>query len=62
MYDNHVLLYTDGSKSEYALGCAALLGKYSLKEHLPSVCSIYTAELRAILLACNLINQSRSPA
>ena len=58
MYNNHVFVYTDGSKSENTVGCAALMGKYSLTEHLPSVCSIYTAELRAILLAFNLINQS----
>ena len=37
MYDNHVFLYTDGSKSENAVGCAALMVKYSLKEHLATL-------------------------
>ena len=51
-------IYTDGSKTENAVGCAALMGNTSLKEHLPSTSSIYTAELRAILLAFKLINKS----
>ena len=34
------------------------MGNTSLKEHLPSTSSIYTAELRAILLAFKLINKS----
>ena len=34
------------------------MGSSSLKEHLPSASSIYTAELRAILLAFNLITKS----
>ena len=41
-----------------AVGCAALMGSSSLKEHLPTVSSIFTAELRTILLALNLITKS----
>ena len=43
---------------ENAVGCAALMGSTALKAHLPSTSSIYTAELRAILLAFKLINKS----
>ena len=52
-------LYTQiDSKTENAVGCAALMGSTSLKEHLPSTSSIYKAELRATLLAFKLIHKS----
>ena len=51
-------MYTDGWKTENAAGCAALMGSSSLKEHLPSASSIYTAELRAIVLGSKLICKS----
>ena len=57
-YDHCVFIFTDGSKTENAVGCAALMGSSSLKEHLPSASSIYTAELRAIVLAFKLITKS----
>ena len=57
-YDHCDFIYTDGSKTENAVGCAALMGSSSLKEHLPSASSIYTAELRAIVLAFKLIAKS----
>ena len=57
-----MIIYTDGSKTEYAVACAALMGNTSLKKHLPSTSSIYTAELRAIVLAFlnSLINHLRN--
>ena len=45
-------------KLRMLLDVNALMGNTSLKEHLPSTFSIYTAELRAILLAFKLINKS----
>ena len=57
-YDHCDFIYTDGSKTENAVGCAALMGSSSLKEHLPSASSIYTAELRVIVLAFKLITKS----
>ena len=57
-YEHYDFIYTDGSKTENAVGCAALMGSSSLKEHLPTASSIFTAELRAILLALNLITKS----
>ena len=57
-YENYKFIYTDGSQTEHTVGCAALMGSTSLKENLPSTSSIYTAELRAILIAFELINKS----
>ena len=57
-YESHNFIYTDGSKTENAAGCAALMGSSSLKEHFPSASSIYTAELRAIVLGFKLICKS----
>ena len=57
-YENYQFIYADGSKTENAVGYAALMVNTSLKEHLPSTSSIYTAELRAIVLAFKLINKS----
>ena len=34
-YENDQFIYTDGSKTENAVGCAALMGNTSLKEHPP---------------------------
>jgi len=56
--ENYHFIYTDGSKQVNAVGCAALMGRTSLKERLPTVSSIYTAELRAIILAFKLIDSS----
>ena len=53
-YDHCDFIYTDG----WIKGCAALMGSSPLKEHLPSASSIYTAELRAIVLAFRLITKS----
>ena len=47
-YENYQFIYTDGSKTENTVGYAALMGSNSLREHLPSTSSIYTAELRAL--------------
>ena len=57
-YESHQFIYTDGSKTENAAGCAALMGSSCLKEYLPSASSIYTAELRAIVLGFKLICKS----
>ena len=57
-YDHCDFIYTDWSKTENAVGCAALMGSSSLNENLPSASSIYTAELRAIVLAFKLITKS----
>ena len=51
-------LFTPMDRRQNAAGCAALMGSSSLNEHLPSASSIYTAELRAIVLGFKLIFKS----
>jgi ribonuclease HI len=50
-YSDHQFIYTDGSKDDNKVGCAAVCGARFLRERLPDTASIYTAELRAIFLA-----------
>jgi len=47
----HFPIYTDGSRDGQAVAAAAVAGNNILKCRLPTVCSIFTAEARAILLA-----------
>jgi len=49
-------IYTDGSKSGSNVGCAAVSSDQTISRRLPSNSSIYTAELTAILLALQIIN------
>ena len=44
-------VYTDGSKSEAGVGIAAIFPEKILASKLPAMASVFTAELRAILLA-----------
>lgn len=50
--------YTDGSKSEGGVGCSVINDNTISKFHLPSICSIHTAELYAILKAVQAANQT----
>ena len=63
-YAEHHLVYTDGSRDSDGVGSAAVLGQFKLSSTLPTVASIYTAELQALKLACSLIcNQiTRNPS
>ena len=54
-YSEYQLIYTDGSKDEHGVGSAAVINNSKLASILPSVASIYTAELHAIKLAGKLI-------
>ena len=54
-------IFTDGSKSDEGVACAAFCPSSPggpLSKNLPSESSIYTAELTALLLALDLISQS----
>jgi len=59
---NDVAIYTDGSKSLNGVGCAAVFPNRIISHRLPKHCSIFTAELQAILTAlsnislCNEVN------
>ena len=61
-FPNHRKIFTDGSKTDEGVGCAALSfsetkpKKLSLR--LPADASIYTAELKALILALKLAYQS----
>ena len=55
---DHQFLYTDGSKDDYKVGCAVVSNFNIVKRRLPGQASIYTAELCAIQLALDLVNNS----
>ena len=51
-------IYTDGSKDNDRVGCAAIINNISTKQRLPSNASIFTAEIKAIDLALDAIAES----
>lgn len=57
-YHTFKFIYTDGSKKDNRVGSAAVMGRGSWTERLPDEASIFTAELRAILLAFQYIKRS----
>ena len=61
-YPNFQRIFTDGSKSEEGVACAAFnptSDKTPLSEHLPQESSVYTAELTALFLALGMVCHSR---
>ena len=55
---DHQFLYTDGSKDDHKVGCAVVSNFNIVKRRLPGQASIYTAELCAIQLALDFVNNS----
>ena len=53
-----VPVYTDGSKDNDRVGCAAIINNISIKRRLPNNASIFTAEIKAIDLALDAIAES----
>ena len=51
-------IYTDGSKDNDRVGCAAIINNISIRQRLPSNASIFTAEIKAIDLALDAIAES----
>ena len=51
-------IYTDGSKDNDRIGCAAIFNNISFQQRLPSCASIFTAEVTAINLALDAIAES----
>ena len=47
----HFPIYTDGSKLDNGVGCAAISQVFSVTKKLPESCSIFSAEIYAILAA-----------
>ena len=56
--DHHI--YTDWSKQEMKVGCAAVFQNQELLKRLPNDCSIYSEEGIAIDLAMNIIANHKS--
>ena len=54
----HYSIFTDGSKSENKVGCAAISTQESRAAALPNHASIFTAELWAIKMALNTISNT----
>ena len=54
-HPDHLYVFTDGSKDNGRIACAAVLNKIVLKKCLPRESSIFTAEAHAIDLALNII-------
>ena len=54
----HLAIFTDGSKSQEGVGGAAICTTETKKISLPRQASVYTAELTAIQLALNIIDNS----
>lgn len=54
---NSTHIYTDGSKTNGAVGCAATTATATVSRRLSSSSSIYTAELLGVLCALNLIDE-----
>jgi len=59
-YSHHAKIYTDGSKTEDGVGAAAVYSSVIRRSSLPGVASIYTAEIYALRLAVQII-QERPP-
>ena len=53
-------IYTDGSKTEYGVGAACYSSQFSKSTSLPSVATIYFAEMYAIWLALLSVDNSHS--
>ena len=59
-FPDHHHIYTDGSKQEMKVGCAAVFQSRELLKRLPNESSIYSAEVIAIDLAMNIIANHKS--
>ena len=60
-YEDHIKIYTDGSKSDSAVGAASVPLIHNLDEtnkRLPNDASIFTAEATALTMALSTINES----
>ena len=56
-FQNHILIYTDGSKCAAGVGSAALCNGNSKRATLPKIASVFSAELHAIQLALLIITE-----
>jgi ribonuclease HI len=54
-YQDYQFVYTDGSKQNYRVAAAAVISQHVLMQRLPDQFSIYSAELKGILIALDHI-------
>ena len=59
-YPDHVVIYTDGSRFDGRVGHGLIMRGQVLRSALPDTCSVYTAELSAILHALKEIQLCRA--
>ena len=59
LYSHYQQAYTDGSKGNDGVSCAAVFPTVVLRHRLPDSCSIFTAELHAIQLALEHVSAER---
>ena len=57
-HPNHLYVFTDDSKDNDKMACAAVLNKTIVKKALPMKSSIFTTETHAIDLAHDIISKS----
>jgi ribonuclease HI len=57
VYKDHFPIFTDGSKDDGKVGCAAISKLHQSKLRLPNNATIFSAEAKAIDLALNFISQ-----
>lgn len=57
-YDGYKIIYTDGSKTEGGVGAAAVMEETVRRLSLPVVATVMTAELYAIKLALDIVNET----
>ena len=56
-FQNHIFIYTDGSKCATGVGSAALCNGNSKRAALPKIVSVFSAELHAIQLALSIVTE-----
>lgn len=57
-YDDHIHIYTDGSKIDHKTGAAILIGQEIFKFHLPAITSVFTAEVYSVLQSSIYISKN----
>ncbi len=59
-YEDHEALYTDGSKDEERAGAAAYTNAETYSCRLPDSATVFSAELKALLLALEHVSKSKN--
>ena len=57
-YNNHKIIFTDGSKSKRGVGSAAVMDANKKTMSLPLVSTVFTAEVMALRLAAKLLKEN----